>query len=164
MPPELLDSVLLQTDIAELELYASGKVRDVYRVDNERYVRGHPTASPAFDYVLDPAFHKRESANSAFFVLFDLLRDIVPIIDHRGCRPLSGESAAARRSNRGRSMLVTRADMVAIECVVGIYFRLRLKEYQASGRFVVSHCRKDCANRTSFRNPSHSRHQGRHWS
>ena len=30
MSPELLDSVLLQTDFPELKLHASGKVRDVY--------------------------------------------------------------------------------------------------------------------------------------
>ena len=36
MSPELLDSVLLQTDFPELELHASGKVRDVYNLDDDR--------------------------------------------------------------------------------------------------------------------------------
>ena len=36
MSPELLDSVLLQTDFPELKLHASGKVRDVYNLDEDR--------------------------------------------------------------------------------------------------------------------------------
>ena len=36
MTSQLLDSVLLATDIPELELHASGKVRDVYKLDNDR--------------------------------------------------------------------------------------------------------------------------------
>jgi len=36
MNSQLLDTVLLQTDFPELKLHASGKVRDVYLLDQER--------------------------------------------------------------------------------------------------------------------------------
>ena len=52
MSPELLDSVLLQTDYSELELHASGKVRDVYRLDNEHLLFVATDRISAFDYVL----------------------------------------------------------------------------------------------------------------
>ena len=36
MTSQLLDAVLLHTDFKDLNLYASGKVRDVYRLGNDR--------------------------------------------------------------------------------------------------------------------------------
>ena len=44
--------VLLQTDFPELELWAGGKVRDIYRVDNERLLFVATDRISAFDYVL----------------------------------------------------------------------------------------------------------------
>ncbi len=42
MNSELLDPVLLQTDFPDLQLHASGKVRDVYQLDDgTAAVRGH---------------------------------------------------------------------------------------------------------------------------
>src|ERR1051325_7945925 len=79
MTPQLLDNVLLRTDIPELELYASGKVRDVYRVDNEHLLFVATYRISAFDYVLAtgiPNNGKVLTQLSLFW--FDLLRDIVP--------------------------------------------------------------------------------------
>ena len=52
MTPELLDSVLVQTDFPEFEVHASGKVRDLYRVDNEHLLVVATDRISAFDYVL----------------------------------------------------------------------------------------------------------------
>ena len=79
MTPQLLDPVLLRTDIPELELYASGKVRDVYRVDNEHLLFVATDRISAFDYVLAtgiPSKGKVLTQLSLFW--FDLLKDIVP--------------------------------------------------------------------------------------
>src|SRR3954454_17715185 len=79
MPPQLLDSVLLQTDIAELELYASGKVRDVYRVDNERLLFVATDRISAFDYVLASGIPKKGKVLTQLSLFwFDFLKDIVP--------------------------------------------------------------------------------------
>src|SRR4029077_11596233 len=52
MIPELLDSVLLHTDFPELKLHASGKVRDVYNLDQDRLLFVATDRISAFDYVL----------------------------------------------------------------------------------------------------------------
>ena len=52
MNSQLLDSVLLQTDFPELKLHASGKVRDVYLLDQERLLFVATDRISAFDYVL----------------------------------------------------------------------------------------------------------------
>ena len=52
MSPDTLDSVLLQTDYSDLELFASGKVRDVYNLDSDHLLFVATDRISAFDYVL----------------------------------------------------------------------------------------------------------------
>jgi phosphoribosylaminoimidazole-succinocarboxamide synthase len=52
MSPNLLDPVILQTDFPDLHLHASGKVRDVYQLDDERLLFVATDRISAFDYVL----------------------------------------------------------------------------------------------------------------
>jgi phosphoribosylaminoimidazole-succinocarboxamide synthase len=165
MPPELLDSVLLQTDIAELELYASGKVRDVYRVDNERLLFVATDRISAFDYVLASGIpHKGKVLTQLSLFWFDLLRDIVP--NHLITADVERYPANLRPHTdqiRGRSMLVMRADMVAIECVVRGYISgSAWKEYQASGSVCGISLPKGL--RESSGTHFYSRHQGSHGS
>ena len=49
MPTNALDHVLLATDFSELELFASGKVRDVYRVGADRLLFVATDRISAFD-------------------------------------------------------------------------------------------------------------------
>jgi phosphoribosylaminoimidazole-succinocarboxamide synthase len=123
MTPQLLDTVLLQTDIPELELYASGKVRDVYRVDNEHLLFVATDRISAFDYVLATGIpNKGKVLTQLSLFWFDLLRDIVP--NHLVTADVESYPAVLhpyKEQLRGRSMLVVRADMVAIECVVRGY-------------------------------------------
>ena len=123
MTPQLLDTVLLRTDIPELELYASGKVRDVYRVDNEHLLFVATDRISAFDYVLATGIpNKGKVLTQLSLFWFDLLRDIVP--NHLVTADVDQYPAVLRpykEQLRGRSMLVVRADMVAIECVVRGY-------------------------------------------
>ncbi len=79
MSPELLDSVLLQTDYSELELHASGKVRDVYRLDNEHLLFVATDRISAFDYVLATGIpHKGRVLTQISLFWFDFLKDLVP--------------------------------------------------------------------------------------
>src|SRR5438309_1198471 len=79
MTSQLLDTVILQTDFPELELYASGKVRDVYRVDNERLLFVATDRISAFDYVLVTGIpHKGRVLTQLSLFWFDFLKDIVP--------------------------------------------------------------------------------------
>src|ERR1700745_687944 len=79
MTIQLLDPVLLQTDFPELELYASGKVRDVYRLDNERLLFVATDRISAFDYVLATGIpHKGKVLTQISLFWFDFLKDLVP--------------------------------------------------------------------------------------
>lgn len=136
MTSQLLDNVLLRTDIPELELYASGKVRDVYRVDNEHLLFVATDRISAFDYVLATGIPEKGKVLTQLSLFwFDLLKDIVP--NHLVTADVEQYPAVLRPYKehlRGRSMLVVRADMVAIECVVRGYISgSAWKEYKQSG-------------------------------
>src|SRR5207249_10292564 len=137
MSPQLLDPVLLQTDIAELELYASGKVRDVYRVDNEHLLFVATDRISAFDYVLASGIpNKGKVLTQLSLFWFDLLRNIIP--SHLATANVDRYPAVLgpyADQLGGRSMLVVRADMVAIECVVRGYISgSAWKEYKDTGQ------------------------------
>src|SRR2546427_2521042 len=79
MSPQLLDPVLLQTDFPELELHASGKVRDVYQLDNDHLLFIATDRISAFDYVLATGIpHKGRVLSQLSLFWFDFLRDVVP--------------------------------------------------------------------------------------
>ena len=137
MTPELLDPVVLQTDFPELELHASGKVRDVYRLDNEHLLFVATDRISAFDYVLATGIpHKGRVLTQISLFLFDFLRDLVP--NHLVTADVTRYPATVRSYAdllRGRSMMVIRAEMVPVECVVRGYISgSAWKEYKASGR------------------------------
>lgn len=132
----LVDSVLLQTDIGELELYASGKVRDVYRVDNEHLLFVATDRISAFDYVLATGIpNKGKVLTQLSLFWFDLLRGIVP--NHLVTADVNAYPKVLKphaEKLRGRSMLVVKADMVPIECVVRGYISgSAWKEYKNTG-------------------------------
>src|SRR3982074_3338207 len=79
MSPDLLDSVLLQTEFADLRLHASGKVRDVYRLGDDRLLFIATVRISAFDYVLATGIpHKGRVLSQISLFWFDFLSDIVP--------------------------------------------------------------------------------------
>jgi phosphoribosylaminoimidazole-succinocarboxamide synthase len=137
MTSQLLDSVLLHTDFPDLELYASGKVRDVYRLDSERLLFVATDRISAFDYVLATGIpHKGRVLTQISLFWFDFLKDIVP--NHFITADVDKYPAAVRKYTdqlRGRSMLVMRGDMFPVECVVRGYLSgSGWKEYKASGK------------------------------
>ena len=136
MPSQTKDPVLLQTDFPELELHASGKVRDIYRVDNERLLFVATDRISAFDYVLATGIpNKGRVLTQLSLFWFEFLKDIVP--SHLITAKVEEYPQNLRRYQeplRGRSMLVVKADMVAVECVVRGYLSgSGWKEYQKSG-------------------------------
>ena len=136
MSPQLLDSVLLQTDYPELELHASGKVRDVYRLDNEHLLFVATDRISAFDYVLASGIpHKGRVLTQLSLFWFNFLHDIVP--NHLVTADVERYPATVHKyadELRGRSMMVVRADMFAVECVVRGYISgSAWKEYKTSG-------------------------------
>jgi phosphoribosylaminoimidazole-succinocarboxamide synthase len=137
MSPQLLDSILLRTDFPELKLHTSGKVRDVYDLDPEHLLFVATDRISAFDYVLATGIpHKGRVLTQISLFWFDFLRDIAP--NHVVTADVEKYPAAARKyadQLLGRSMMVMRAEMIPVECVVRGYISgSAWKEYKASGR------------------------------
>jgi len=137
MSPELLDPVLLQTDFPELQLHASGKVRDVYSIGDQQLLFVATDRISAFDYILATGIpHKGRVLNQLSMFWFDFLADVVP--NHLVTADVDQYPAAVRKyadQLRGRSMLVQRAEMFPVECVVRGYISgSAWKEYKATGK------------------------------
>jgi len=136
MSPEILDAVLLRTDYSELELHASGKVRDVYGLDSDHLLFVATDRISAFDYVLATGIpHKGRVLTQISLFWFDFLKDIVP--NHFVTADVDQYPAAIRQHAdelRGRSMMVMRAEMFPVECVARGYLSgSGWKEYKATG-------------------------------
>jgi phosphoribosylaminoimidazole-succinocarboxamide synthase len=137
MRSELLDTVLLRTDFPDLELYASGKVRDVYRLGQEHLLFVATDRISAFDCVLASGIpHKGRVLTQISLFWFEFLGGLVP--NHLVTADVDRYPAAVHKyadQLQGRSMMVVRGDMVPIECVVRGYLSgSAWKEYKASGR------------------------------
>src|SRR5215467_8699026 len=136
MTTQTLDPVLLQTNFPDLELFASGKVRDVYQVGSDPLLFIATDRISAFDYVLASGIpHKGQVLTQISLFWFDFLKDIVP--SHLVTADIAHYPAELQKyadQLRGRSMIVMRADMFPVECVVRGYISgSAWKEYKATG-------------------------------
>ena len=137
MSSDLLDSVLLRTDFPDLGQRASGKVRDVYTLNDKQLLFVASDRISAFDYILATGIPQKGRVLTQISLFwFDYLADIVP--NHLITADVDKFPAAARNHAdqlRGRSMLVRRAEMFPVECVVRGYISgSAWKEYKATGK------------------------------
>jgi phosphoribosylaminoimidazole-succinocarboxamide synthase len=137
MTPQLLDSVLLQTDFSDIQVHSRGKVRDVYRLSDEQLLFVATDRISAFDYVLATGIpNKGHVLTQISLFWFDFLADIVP--SHVITADVDRYPQAVRKYEdqlRGRSMLVQNAEMFPVECVVRGYIAgSAWKEYKATGK------------------------------
>jgi len=128
-------TALLTTNLGPIPLLGRGKVRDLYAVDDALLLVATDRIS-AFDHVLAtgiPGKGKILTQISLFW--FNLLSDIVP--NHLISARVEDYPAALRPfadQLEGRSMLVKRAEMFAIECVArGYVAGSGWKDYRATG-------------------------------
>jgi len=136
MTTETLDPVLLQTDFPDLKLFASGKVRDVYEIGSDHLLFVATDRISAFDYVLATGIpHKGRVLTQLSLFWFEFLKDVVP--NHLVTADVARYPTEAQKyadQLRGRSMLVQRAEMFPVECVVRGYLSgSGWKEYKANG-------------------------------
>ena len=132
----LNDNVLLQTDFPDLEMYASGKVRDIYRVDNESLLFVATDRISAFDYVLASGIPQKGRVLTQLSLFwFDFLKEM--IANHLLTANVNEYPAPLKKyatALSGRSMLVVKADMFSVECVARGYLSgSGWKEYQKNG-------------------------------
>src|ERR1700728_72346 len=137
MSSKLLDPVLLQTDFPDLQLHASGKVRDIYQLDDERLLFVATDRISAFDYVLPTGIPQKGRVLTQLSLFwFDFLSDVVANhVITADVERYPRELQKYADQLRGRSMLVRRAQMFPVECVVRGYISgSAWKEYKATGK------------------------------
>jgi len=111
-------------------LIASGKVRELYAVDDDTVLIVASDRISAYDVVLPtPIPDKVRILTGLSLWWFDQLRDLVP--NHL----LSTDDERIPAEWRGRAMVCRRLDMVPIECVARGYLTgSGLKDYEATGQ------------------------------
>jgi len=113
---------LITTNFKGLKLHSRGKVRDIYKVDNDLLIVTTDRIS-AFDVIMpNPIPRKGEILTRMSVFWFERMKDIVenhlvstdPRDFPQECRPYEKEL-------KGRSMLVKKAKPLPVECVVRGY-------------------------------------------
>src|SRR6476661_7848977 len=116
-------ATLLQTSLPDLKLLRRGKVRDVYEIDDDRLLIVATDRISAFDCVLPtPIERKGEVLTALSRIWFEKLAHIVA--NHLLSTNIDEMPEAVRRHSpmlSGRSMLVRRAEVFPVECVVRGY-------------------------------------------
>jgi phosphoribosylaminoimidazole-succinocarboxamide synthase len=116
------DSVVLATDIKEFPLHQRGKVRDIYDLGDTLLFIASDRIS-AFDVIMPNGIPgKGQVLTQTSLFWFDFLKDVVD--NHlvtANVDEYPPQLRAYRDMLRGRSMIVTKADRVDIECIVRGY-------------------------------------------
>ena len=119
---------------------ASGKVRDIYDIDGDRLLIVASDRISAFDVVLPNVIPDKGRVLTGLSVhWFDLL-DTPHHLITTDVRSIAGVDDAARSELSGRSMVVRRAEVIPMECVVrGYLYGSSWKEYSAGGGPTTEH-------------------------
>lgn len=129
-----MQTALLQTDLGSLPLTARGKVRDIYALDDEQLLFVATDRISAFDHVLGSGIpDKGRILTQLSLFWFDFVKDTVK--NHlitADIKKYPGHLLPFAGQLEGRSMLVKRARMFPVECVVRAYLSgSGWKDYQA---------------------------------
>ncbi|HET9789353.1 MAG TPA: phosphoribosylaminoimidazolesuccinocarboxamide synthase [Pyrinomonadaceae bacterium] len=123
MPSNMSAATLLQTSLSDLKLLRRGKVRDVYDVDDDSLLIVATDRISAFDCILPtPIERKGEVLTALSEFWFEKLGHVVAnhlIESDVNAMPPSVQRHA--QTLAGRSMLVRRATVFPVECVVRGY-------------------------------------------
>jgi len=124
----------------ELSKIGSGKVRDLYAVDDQRLLLVASDRISAYDVVLpDPIPDKGRVLTGLSLFFFDLL-DIPNHLLSTTLTELWDMSDTDREWLSGRSMIVRRSEVIPMECVVrGYLYGSSWREYRAGGGPTTEH-------------------------
>jgi phosphoribosylaminoimidazole-succinocarboxamide synthase len=131
-----LAAVITQTGLEGLILHARGKVRDIYDLDANRLLFVASDRISAFDCVLPTGIpDKGKVLTQLSLFWFNFLREIVPNhVITADVREYPDTLLPYLDQLEGRSMIVTKAQMVGVECVVRGYLSgSGWKDYQRTG-------------------------------
>jgi phosphoribosylaminoimidazole-succinocarboxamide synthase len=131
-----MNTVLLETDLGSLPLTARGKVRDIYSLSEHELLFIATDRISAFDHVLGSGIpDKGRILTQLSLFWFDFLKDTVRnhilTADAKDFPPFLSPYTDQLA---GRSMIVRRAQMFPVECVVRAYLSgSGWKDYLATG-------------------------------
>ncbi|NND85203.1 MAG: phosphoribosylaminoimidazolesuccinocarboxamide synthase [Acidimicrobiia bacterium] len=126
--------------MATLPHIASGKVREIYAIDDERLLLVATDRISAYDVILgDPIPDKGRVLTGLSLHWFDLL-DTPHHLLSTDLDDIPGIADDEREDLRGRSMVVRRADVIPVECVVrGHLYGSSWREYRDGGGPTTEH-------------------------
>ena len=126
--------------MAELEHIGSGKVREIFRIDDDRLLIVASDRISAFDVVLGEDIpHKGQVLTGVSLHWFDLL-DAPHHLISADTRAMDFLSPEQQREYAGRAMLVHAAEVIPMECVIrGYLYGSSWKEYAAGGGPTTEH-------------------------
>ena len=116
-----------------MNLFSVGKVRDIYDLGNERLLMVTSDRISAFDVVMAEPIPDKGRVLTAITVFWlDRLADVAP--NHLISLEAPGDAWEEIPDLEGRVMLVHKADMLSIECIVRGYLTgSAWREYRAKG-------------------------------
>jgi len=128
--------VILQTDLPDLNLVKKGKVRDIYDVGNHFLIVSTDRLS-AFDVIMQQGIpYKGKVLTKISEFWFDFSRKI--ITNHLVSAAVADFPPACRQYRdelEGRSMLVNKAEVIPIECIVRGYISgSGWNDYKSTGK------------------------------
>ncbi|MCU1226562.1 MAG: phosphoribosylaminoimidazole-succinocarboxamide synthase [Edaphobacter sp.] len=132
----MMTTALLQTDLGSLPLAARGKVRDIYALNEKQLLFIASDRISAFDHILGSGIpDKGRILTQLSLFWFEFLKDTVK--NHlvtSDTRQFPSQLQPYVTQLEGRSMLVKRAEMFPVECVVRGYLSgSGWKDYQQTG-------------------------------
>jgi len=126
--------------VSTLDHVASGKVREIYRVDEEHLLLVATDRISAYDVVLEPTIPDKGRVLTGLSLHW---LDVLGVPNHLvSADPgdVTGLDDAERRDLAGRMMLVRRAEVIPMECVVrGYLYGSSWREYAAGGGPTTEH-------------------------
>jgi len=131
----MTSNVVLQTNFPDLKLFKRGKVRDMYDL-GDYYLMVSSDRLSAFDVIMNEGIPLKGTILTKISEFwFDFVKDIIPHhIVSTNVDEFPEECKKYKDILKGRSMLVKKAELIPLECIVRGYITgSGLKDYEKTG-------------------------------
>ena len=119
---------------------ASGKVREIYEIDDDHLLFVATDRISAYDVILNQTIPDKGRVLTGLSLFFFDLLDTPNHLVSTDLSSIEGLTEANRQDLAGRAMIVKRADVVPVECVVrGYLYGSSWREYRDGGGPTTEH-------------------------
>ena len=133
-------NALLSRRVVELPHIASGKVREIYEIDDDHLLFVATDRISAYDVILNQTIPDKGRVLTGLSLHFFDLLDTPNHLVSTDLSKVKGLSDEEQEDLDGRSMIVQRADVVPVECVVrGYLYGSSWREYRNGGGPTTEH-------------------------